>query len=58
MSLYAFSGQINALRTGLLESILRWYARGAKETSDWGDFAVRDDKDPTLGLRFETLLWG
>lgn len=53
-----FSRQLKTLRTGLLENILRWYARGAKETANWGDFAVRDDDKPTLGLRFETLLWG
>lgn len=55
----SFSEQVKTLRGDMLAAILAWYVNGA-HGDRWGDFAVRDgsDRDATLGLRFETLLWG
>lgn len=55
-----FSGQLVALRRGLLQGLCDWYGAGIKASEAGLDtFAVRQDKSSdSYDLRLETLLWG
>lgn len=64
MPIKEFSSKLGKFRKSLLRAILEWYVAGAKGDA-WDAFAVRevyhDDQGhrfETMGLRFETLLWG
>jgi hypothetical protein len=52
-----FAEELSKMRRSLLEKLLGWMVGGAK--SDVANlFAILNEKEHRVGLRFETLLWG